>query len=75
MVMAHDEELHRLRRENKRLTEERDFLKKATARSTGQRNTKPMTITEVLRGSTWTSGFIMGTESRALEALEGRRIS
>jgi transposase len=31
VVKAHDEELHRLRRENKRLTEERDFLKKATA--------------------------------------------
>jgi|SRR5271154_6973611 transposase len=30
-VKSHDEELHRLRRENKRLTEERDFLKKATA--------------------------------------------
>jgi len=31
VVKVHDEELHRLRRENKRLTEERDFLKKATA--------------------------------------------
>jgi transposase-like protein len=31
VVKAHDEELHRLRRENKRLTEERDFLKKTTA--------------------------------------------
>ena len=30
-IKSHDEELHRLRRENKRLTEERDFLKKATA--------------------------------------------
>lgn len=27
-IKSHDEELHRLRRENKRLTEERDFLKK-----------------------------------------------
>jgi len=28
-IKSTDEELHRLRRENKRLTEERDFLKKA----------------------------------------------
>lgn len=30
-VSSHDEEVHRLRRELKRVTEERDFLKKATA--------------------------------------------
>jgi transposase len=30
-VNSHDEELHHLRRELKRVTEERDFLKKATA--------------------------------------------
>src|SRR5665213_585025 len=30
-VKSVDEELHRLRRENKRLTEERDFLKKTAA--------------------------------------------
>jgi transposase len=30
-VGSHDEEVHRLRREIKRVTEERDFLKKATA--------------------------------------------
>ena len=30
-VSSTDEELHRLRRENKRLTEERDFLKKTAA--------------------------------------------
>jgi len=30
-VSSHDEEVHRLRREIKRVTEERDFLKKATA--------------------------------------------
>jgi transposase len=28
-IASHDEEIHRLRRENKRLTEERDFLKKS----------------------------------------------
>ncbi len=31
VVRSHDEELHRLRRELKRVTEERDFSKKATA--------------------------------------------
>jgi len=30
-IGSHDEEIHRLRREIKRVTEERDFLKKATA--------------------------------------------
>jgi transposase len=30
-VNSHDEELHRLRRELRQVTEERDFLKKATA--------------------------------------------
>jgi len=30
-IHSHDEEMHRLRRELKRVTEERDFLKKATA--------------------------------------------
>lgn len=30
-ISSHDEEVHRLRRELKRVTEERDFLKKATA--------------------------------------------
>lgn len=30
-VSSHDEEVHRLRRDLKRVTEERDFLKKATA--------------------------------------------
>lgn len=30
-IASHDEEVHRLRRELKRVTEERDFLKKATA--------------------------------------------
>jgi len=30
-IGSHDEELHRLRREIERVTEERDFLKKATA--------------------------------------------
>jgi transposase len=30
-INSHDEELHRLRNELKRVTEERDFLKKATA--------------------------------------------
>ena len=30
-INSHDEEVHRLRRELKRVTEERDFLKKATA--------------------------------------------
>lgn len=30
-VNSHDEELHQLRRDLKRVTEERDFLKKATA--------------------------------------------
>lgn len=30
-IHSHDEELHRLRRELKRVTDERDFLKKATA--------------------------------------------
>jgi transposase len=30
-VGSHDEEVHRLRRDLKRVTEERDFLKKATA--------------------------------------------
>jgi transposase len=31
MIASQDEEVHRLRRELKRVTEERDFLKKATA--------------------------------------------
>jgi transposase len=30
-IHSHDEEVHRLRRELKRVTDERDFLKKATA--------------------------------------------
>ncbi len=35
---SHDEELHVLRRELKRVTEERDFLKKTAVSSTCQRN-------------------------------------
>ena len=38
VVNSRDEELHRLRRELKRVTEERDFLKKTAADSIGQCN-------------------------------------
>ena len=38
LTTAEREELTRLRRENKRLQVEREILKKAAARSTGQRN-------------------------------------
>ncbi len=72
-VNSADEELLRLRRDLKRVTEERDFLKKATVGSTGQRNKGDVRYRKVAHGSSRTTRLIVCTETR-MGALATRRV-
>ncbi len=71
-----DEEVRRLRRELERVTQERDFLKKAAASSTGHRNTRyfPMALEGVAHGTDRTSWFNGDAEGGVVAPVETRGV-
>jgi transposase len=71
LTSAERQELAALRRENRRLREDVEVLKRATVHSIRQRNT---ILVEVARGEVGSSGDVGRTETAAVGPLEGRGV-
>jgi len=74
-VDAQTDEMRRLKVKRKRVTEERDILKKAAVSSTGERNSSDlMAFLWRCNAKNWKTRTVCAAEKRVVDAMEGRPI-